>query len=127
VTPNPMVLALVPVAIFSVIAVPPRAAQAAKAVQECAPPGGVWGPGDTFRSKIVKFGDKTAVYMSQNVSEQDKNRWFRSTPLSWDGGEFKNFYNLRTTVAPEGDGYKVTNFGRSTYSAHFGCVPVTSP
>jgi hypothetical protein len=102
-------------------------AWAAKAVQECAPPGGVWGPDNTFRSKIVKYDDQTAIYMSQSASEQDKNRWFRSTPLSWTGGEFKNFYNQRSTVVAEGDGYKVTNYSRSTYSAHFACGAPARP
>jgi hypothetical protein len=36
-----MLSGLAPVIIFSVIGLPPFTAQAAKAVQECAPPGGV--------------------------------------------------------------------------------------
>jgi hypothetical protein len=121
---NATLSGIVSVIIFSVIACSPFTARAAKVVQVCAPPGGVWGAGNTFRSKIVKFDDQTAVYMTQNVSEPDKNRWWRSPPFAWSGGEFKNYFNSQNTVAPDGDGYRVA---QPKYFAHFSCVPATTP
>jgi|ERR1051326_6184630 hypothetical protein len=119
-----MLFVLTPVAIFSVIAFPPLTAQAAKVVQVCTPPGGVWGAGNTFRSKVVKYDDQTAVYMSQNFAQQDKSRWWRSSTFTWSGGTFKNAFNTQETVVPEGDGYKVSE---TRYFAHFSCVAATSP
>ena len=100
---------------------------AAQLVQECAPPGGLWGPGNTIRSKIQKFSDDTVVYMSQNFAAPDKTRWFRSTPLSLSGGQFTNGLGSQSVMVPEGDGYKVTFMGRSNYYAHFSCVPAAAP
>ncbi len=96
--------------------------QAAQLVQECAPPGGVWGPGNTFRSKIEKYSDNTIVYMSQNFSQADKTKWFRSAPLPPTGGPFTNGMGTQSTIVVEGDGYRVNAPGRSDYHAHFSCV-----
>jgi hypothetical protein len=81
----------------------------------------LWGSGNTFRSKIIKFDDNTAVYLTQNASEQDKSKWWRSPPFAWSGGSFKNYFNTDNNVVAEGDGYRVS---QPRYFAHFSCVPV---
>lgn len=108
------------------VASAPRAV-AAQLVQECAPPGGLWGPGNTFRGKIEKFADTTLIFMSQNFAEPDSTRWFKSTPLSWSGGPFTNGMGRQSVMVSEGDGYKVTFMGRSNYYVHFSCVPAAAP
>ena len=99
---------------------------AAPLVQECTPPGGVWGTGNAFRSKIQKYADNTAIYMSQNFATPDPNRWFRSPPFPWSGGQFTNGINTQTAVTAEGDGYRVANMGRGSYYAHFSCTPAAA-
>jgi hypothetical protein len=89
-------------------------------VEECAPPGGVWGTGNQYRSKIQKYSDKTAIYMAQNFATPDPNRWWRSPVFAWTGGTFNNAIGSSNTVTPEGDGYKVA---ARSYSAHFSCHP----
>jgi hypothetical protein len=90
-------------------------------LEECAPPGGLWGPGNQYRGKIEKHADRTAVMLSQNFSAPDKTQWHTNTPFSWAGGQYMNPLGVPVTVAPEGDGYKVT---AKNYFAHFKCTPV---
>jgi hypothetical protein len=99
-----------------------RPVAAAPLVQECTPPAGVWGTGNAFRSKIQKYSDNTAIYMSQNVATPDPSRWFRSAPFPWGGGQFTNGLNVPVLVTAEGDGYRVATQGRGSYYAHFSCA-----
>jgi hypothetical protein len=90
-------------------------------LEECTPPGGLWGAGNQYRGKIEKYADKTAVMLSQNFSAPDKTQWHANTPFPWDGGQYMNPLGIPVSVVPEGDGYKVT---AKNYFAHFKCVPV---
>jgi hypothetical protein len=101
---------------------PPRTLAAAPVTQECAPPGGVWGPGNAYRAKIRKFADNTAVYMSQNFAATNKDRWYMSATFPSSGGQITNGVGVQNSIVPEGDGYKVTAQARSNYSAHFTCA-----
>ena len=94
--------------------------KASPLVEECAPPGGVWGAFDKYRGKIQKFADRTAVFLVQNADTPDKDLWRRSPPLSWVGGQFTSGTGIVITITPEGDGYRV--YAR-TYGAHFSCRP----
>jgi hypothetical protein len=97
-------------------------ANAAALVQECTPPGGLWGPGNTVRSKIQKFADNTAIYMTQNFATPDKDRWYK-VAIPVNGGTFTSGLGTPNTLTPEGDGFKVAASGRNNYSAHFSCAP----
>src|SRR5258706_16413774 len=90
-------------------------------VEECTPPGGVWGSGNQYRGRIEKFADKTAVMQSQNYASPDKSRWLTYPPFPWSGGQYTSAIGIPVTVVPEGDGYKVSG---KNYSAHFACVTV---
>jgi hypothetical protein len=114
------------VVLVGLTAAMPRLALAAPVVQECSPPGQAWGPGNTFRAKIDKFADNTAVYRSQNFSTPNPERWFTSTPFPWAGGQITNGMGQPNIITPEGDGYRVTVQARGSYYAHFACAPVAA-
>ncbi len=94
---------------------------AARMVAVCAPPGGVWGPGNAYRGKIEKYADNTMVVMNQNVASAYPNRWDRSPSMPLSGGRYVSTTNVTLNVSADGDGYKITS---PRYTAHFSCVPV---
>src|SRR5689334_15951185 len=92
---------------------------APKRVKTCEPPGGVWGPGNTYRGRLLVYADGTARLFTGTYSE-DPKRLKGNEPFPASGGKVKSKNGAFSwTITIKGDGYDVYNDGR--YHTHYTC------